>query len=58
MALNGVTATGATGLRIQQVWHSQLSNQIEEGLRLAQQSIVTLQNQKDAIPQQPYKNRS
>lgn len=42
MPLNGAAVTGATKLRIQQVGHSQLSNQIEEGLRLGQQSYSHL----------------
>jgi hypothetical protein len=42
-------ATGATAIGLQQVQHSQLSEQIHEDLGLVQQSIVTLQNQLDSL---------
>jgi hypothetical protein len=40
---------GATATGLQQVQHSQLSEQIREDLGLVQQSIVTLQNQLDSL---------
>jgi hypothetical protein len=49
VSLAGATATGATAIGLQQVHHSQLSEQILEDLRLVQQSIVTLQNQLDSL---------
>jgi hypothetical protein len=42
-------ATGATAIGLQQVQHSQLSEQTCEDLGLAQQSIITLQNQLDSV---------
>jgi hypothetical protein len=49
VTLAGATATGATAICLQQVQHSQLSEQICEDLGLIQQSIVTLQNQLDSL---------
>lgn len=52
MAPNGATATGGIELRIQQVRHSQLPNQIEEDFRLIQhqEGLVALQSQTDHSP--------
>jgi hypothetical protein len=41
---------GATAFGLQQVQHTQLSEQIPEDLGLVQQSIVTLQSQLDSLP--------
>ena len=57
VALAGATATGATAIGLQQVPHSQLSEQIREDLRLVQQSIVTLQNQLDSLAAGVLQNR-
>jgi hypothetical protein len=48
VALAGAKATGATVIGLQQVQHSQLSEQICEDLGLVQ-NIVTLQNQLDSL---------
>jgi hypothetical protein len=45
VVLAGAKATGATAIGLQQVQHSQLSENIREDSGLVQQSIVTLQNQ-------------
>jgi hypothetical protein len=42
-------AMGATTIGLQQVQHSQLSEQIREDSGLVQQSIITLQNQLDSL---------
>jgi hypothetical protein len=49
VTLVGATAMGATAIGLQQVQHSQISEQIHEDLGLVQQSIVTLQNQLDTL---------
>jgi hypothetical protein len=49
VTLAGAMATGATAIHLQQVQHSQLSEQIHEDLGLVQQSIVTLQNELDSL---------
>jgi hypothetical protein len=45
----GATAMGAAAIGLQQVQHSQPSEQIREDLGLVQQSIITLQNQLDSL---------
>jgi hypothetical protein len=49
VTLAEATAMGVTAIGLQQVQHSQLSEQIHEDLGLVQQSIVTLQNQFDSL---------
>jgi hypothetical protein len=53
----GATATGATAIGLQQVQHSQLSEQVREDLGLVQQSIVILQNQLDSLVAVVLQNR-
>jgi hypothetical protein len=50
-------ATGATAIGLQQVQHSQLSEQIRKDLGLVQQSIITLQNQLDSLAAVVLQNR-
>jgi hypothetical protein len=50
-------ARGATTIGLQQVQHSQLSEQICEDLGLVQHSIVTLQNQLDSLAAVVLQNR-
>jgi hypothetical protein len=49
VALEEAIAMGATAIGLQQVQHSQLSEQICEDLGLVLQRIVTLQNQLDSL---------
>jgi hypothetical protein len=51
-------ATGATTIGLQQVQHSQLSEQIHKDLGLIEKNIVTLQNQLNSLAAVVLQNRS